>query len=173
MHCPVCEQSKMDRVQYEGLQILQCPGCRGFVLEQRRLRAIEKRRDLQLDDLAQEIEHAANDTLSKLRCPKCRRTMEKRKKPFGPSEFWIDRCLKCKMVWLDFGELAKIQLIYEFSDQGMEQQQMQDRLQQMSDEDRKALEERIAKLPQHRWFDGFFDYPDRNESFLDLDWFLR
>lgn len=94
--------------------------------------------------------------------------MEKRSKKIGNSRFSIDRCTKCELMWLDAGELAKLQIIHEYSVKGREQQAFRERLENMTPEEKKELDDRIASLPwtitdtddhDFDWFDtwGMFD----------------
>jgi Zn-finger nucleic acid-binding protein len=147
MKCPVCE-TKLSRIQYEGLNIRECESCRGTLLKFNRLKAIETRRQHSEEELLEQVSTEGEDTLSKINCPECFRTMDKRKKKVGPWEFAVDRCQKCRYVWLDAGELAKMQIIFEFSDQGEEAERFKQRLTNMSPEDKAALDERIANLPE-------------------------
>lgn len=70
-------------------------------------------------------------------------------------EFWdehpsfrLDTCQSCDFVWFDPGELARIQLDYEMSPQGRDAARVQDRLQNMSPEEKEAFEDALAKLPE-------------------------
>lgn len=56
------------------------------------------------------------------------------------------------MIWLDSGELAKMQLVYEYSEQGEEIDRFRNRLKNMSPERKRDLEERIANLAEDRLF---------------------
>ena len=147
MKCPTCKV-KLLRVQYEGINIRQCSQCQGSLLKPSRFKAIQSRRQKSEDELLDEIVNEGPDSLGKLRCPECMLTMEKRKKTIGSFEFFIDRCYRCEFIWLDKGELAKWQIIFELSDKGEEAERFRQRLANMSAEDKAALDERIANLPE-------------------------
>lgn len=152
MQCPKC-QAKLVRQFYEKLPVHHCPNCAGTLLSEQRLQAIKARRDKKLDDFREELSTAADnpaagDTAKRIRCPKCLLGMEKRSKPFGPATFAIDRCRKCKLFWLDAGELAKLQLIFETSQAGLERERIRQRLENMSPAQKAAFEARIASLPE-------------------------
>ncbi len=64
--------------------------------------------------------------------------MKKEKIPLsrlGGEPFFIDVCQKCRMVWFNGGELAKLQLDYEMSDQAIEELDHQLRLAQRTPEE--------------------------------------
>jgi Zn-finger nucleic acid-binding protein len=63
-----------------------------------------------------------------------------------PLTFKADECRNCQFVWLDGGELAKIQIAYEANAQTLEIRKMQTRLANLTPDERAAYEARIAKL---------------------------
>lgn len=148
MRCPVCKDSDLQRTQYEEVNIHSCPNCHGTLMNANRLKAIQRRRTKSDEELETEFVADAQDTPHKIRCERCVTHMKKRKKKLGETEFMIDECAKCRSLWLDAGELAKLQLIYEMSDKGMEAKRFQDRLRNMSPADKAEFEERIASLPE-------------------------
>ena len=159
MLCPVCAV-KLERTRYEKFPVRRCPQCRGFLVEQARLKSIQNLREKGLDDFEQELDEAQTDTTKRIRCPACRVTMEKRRKQFAPSWFLIDECRKCKFTWLDAGELAKLQLTYEYSEQGLERKRIQERLRSMTAEEKRELQQRIDSLPDSNLFDNGFTFTD-------------
>ena len=68
----------------------------------------------------------STDSIELLNCCRCNSKMKKisafksKKEGMkgGVSDFWIDRCMQCKCIWLDGGELSKIQLDYQMSKKG-------------------------------------------------------
>ena len=150
MNCPVCKL-KLTRKFYEEVIIHQCDGCLGTLIKFERLKTIETRRDKSEDELMDELANATEDSLQKLRCSHCLSNMEKRRKKIGVWEFAIDRCNKCKLVWLDSGELAKLQVIYESSEQGVESERFRNRLETMSPEEKEEYEQRISDLPEENF----------------------
>lgn len=145
MNCPCCK-IKLSRIQYEGLNIRQCKACHGHLVTHSRLSSIQTRRRRCEDDLLDEVVDEGPDTTEKLRCPACLRRMEKRKKKIGSLKFFVDRCLDCQHVWLDKGELAKLQVAFEYSEKGEEAERFRQRLTNMSREDKAAFERRIGSL---------------------------
>ncbi len=147
MKCPACK-SKLNRVQYEGIHIHQCSACFGHLVKFERLKTIEVRREKTEEALMDEMVQSGEDTAEKIRCTRCLSNMEKRKKKIGPWDFFIDRCNRCKLTWLDAGELAKWQVIYQFSEKGEEAERFRQRLENMTPAEKAEYEERIANLPE-------------------------
>ena len=147
LKCPICK-ILLVRKTYEGVNIHACEKCTGTLLRFDRLRAVESRRDKSEQELTNELVQAGEDTLEKIRCSRCLSNMEKRTKKLGSWEFTIDRCNKCKLVWLDAGELAKLQVVYEYSEKGEEAKRFQNRLKNMSPEEKREYEARIASLKE-------------------------
>lgn len=147
MKCPICKV-KLTRKKYEEVAIHQCGDCQGTLLKFNRLKQIENRRDKLEEELMDEMVNSAEDSRQKLRCSGCMSTMEKRRKKIGPWDFAIDRCNKCQLIWLDAGELAKMQVIFEFSEKGEEAERFRQRLKNMTPAEKAEYEERIANLPE-------------------------
>ena len=135
MNCPSCKL-KLQRIQYEGLNIRQCGECRGHLVTFSRLKSIQARRRNSENDLLDEVVEEGVDTLDKLRCPTCLRRMEKRTKRMGTLQFLIDQCRDCEHLWLDKGELAKLQVIYQYSEKGEEAERFRQRLATMSSQEK-------------------------------------
>ncbi|RMF40625.1 MAG: hypothetical protein D6753_11345 [Planctomycetota bacterium] len=155
MLCPKCAV-RLERSKYEDLGIRVCPQCHGMLVRKNRLEVIRNRRDKSPEQLVHEIAEGGEDSMQRLRCPECRVTMRKERHHLGPSEFWIDVCTKCELVWLDPGELAKLQLAFELSEQGAERAQLRQRLANMTPEEQQELQERIAQLPESPLFRNWF-----------------
>ena len=164
MKCPVCG-IMLNRCQYEGVFVRGCDQCRGLLITESRLHAIEQRRDESILELQTEATTANRDTKEKLRCSQCFASMVKVTKNLGDNSFLVDRCDKCKLLWFDAGEIAKWQLAYESSEQGLEAKRFRDRLRNMKPEEREAYEKRIAELPEGN--------PALDISLMLADWIHR
>ncbi|GIW99218.1 MAG: hypothetical protein KatS3mg111_2551 [Pirellulaceae bacterium] len=153
MLCPKCSV-KLERTQYEHFGIRQCPRCHGMLMRRDRVQAIRNRRETPPEALVEEIAQspADADAQHRLRCPECRVTMRKERRRMGPTEFWVDVCPRCDLIWLDVGELAMLQLAFELSEQGAERLQIRERLQKMSPVQREELQRRIDSLPEYDAF---------------------
>lgn len=86
------------------------------------------------------------DNTKQLRCPRCRRPMNKEHLP--KHEFHLDHCGECDLVWFDGGELALVQLVFENSPQGREAVELRQRLGEMTAERRAEFEKNLAALPK-------------------------
>lgn len=111
MKCPVCNTT-LARTEYEGFIVQQCPDCHGHLLTVRRLDSIKRKEEKSIEELKTETtKETGNDSLHKLRCPKCKQRMQKRFIP-DPGAFHVDRCDRCELIWVDGGELARLQLMH-------------------------------------------------------------
>lgn len=119
MQCPKCHQS-LQGVDYEGVHIEVCPHCQGHWLDSTELKNILHARQHRFTE--QECIAAANATKitgvklkdldRHLTCPKCGGTTH----PINYGDdtgIIIDKCAACSGMWLDHGELIKIEEIVE------------------------------------------------------------
>lgn len=145
MNCPKCEHL-LARVRYAGVNVLQCDQCGGHLVENHRVKTIERRVDKDLNALMAEIVAVEGlDTAHKVRCPRCRARMVK-KEIRAQRKFRIDECRNCDLVWLDGGELAEIQFAFGTKEQTAEVNRMRERLATMSEAEKNEYEARIANL---------------------------
>lgn len=119
MNCPACN-SQLDVIMYENIEIETCRGCGGEWLDHTELKKIVDQRDVYFDpqkraEVARSIKPTRMTTDEfdrKMTCPKCSGST-KAINYGGDSGIIIDRCLGCKGIWLDSGELEKIQMFVE------------------------------------------------------------
>jgi len=119
MQCPNC-RSPLKQVDYEGILIEVCESCEGQFLDDGELRNITRARERKYDAESRHALAKASKiqgvVLSKvdrkLSCPKCGGTT-KAVNYGGDSGIIIDRCEQCRGIWLDGGELAKIEMLVE------------------------------------------------------------
>ncbi len=119
MNCPNCRASLREEV-YEGIEIESCNGCRGAWLDDRELGKIVQIREVKFDP--QERRAIAESTTitgvvlkdvdRDLKCPKCGGTTDALNYG-GDTGIIIDRCTGCRGIWVDGGELEKIQMVIE------------------------------------------------------------
>ena len=119
-----------------------------MLIPMNRLKAIERRNTLTLEQLAEEIEKIGKESQQSLRCSQCLSVMEKRERNVGPLVFNTDTCSRCDLVWFDKGEIAVWQVMYETSAKGAEANRFRRRLKEMSDEEKEAFEQRLKRLPK-------------------------
>lgn len=107
--CPDCKTA-LKAVHYEGVRVQLCLQCKGFFLKPNELKRIQETQEVEVSmDMASPAR--SGDKISRI-CPSCALGMAKRKHGKVSSTI-VDYCEKCKGIWLDKGELERIQLDYE------------------------------------------------------------
>lgn len=145
MNCPVCS-SPLHRILYEGFPVFRCMKCHGHLLAESRIEAAQRVRRETVEQLKQEVvDEARPDTQETIRCPRCHRKMTKRFVQ-EPAALNIDICPDCRLVWLDGGELARLQLSYEISPAGQDAAEHRRRIEAMTPEAKAEFERNLSKL---------------------------
>ncbi len=147
MKCPRCS-TELTRVRYEGFPAFRCEQCYGYLVGRERLETIKHVQTRPVQQLKQEVlGESQGDSQDELRCPGCRGKMQKQfVQP--PASIHVDLCTACRLVWLDGGELARLQLSHRISPQGLEEAELRRRYREMSPARRAQLEQNIASLPE-------------------------
>ena len=148
MDCPKCSRP-LNRTTYENVRVMQCEECFGYLVARNRLRLIKSSREQTPEALRNEAQtEQAPDTQERIRCPSCRvEVMQKERVRVTADDFFhLDVCRKCGRVWLDGGELARLQIKFEQSAKAVEAFAHQERLETFTDEQRTEFQERIDKL---------------------------
>jgi Zn-finger nucleic acid-binding protein len=116
LYCVNCPESELKKVKCEkDLTVDQCTVCGGIWLDSGELLTLLKIGDFYIKNLDPYIyKNNSPVTINQGQryCPLCRsplKTMTNNKAP----DVKIDRCTKCKGVWLDRGELYKLADIYK------------------------------------------------------------
>ena len=164
--CPAC-QIPLRIESYEGVRVDRCPQCRGSLLPGYRLDIIKHTREKDEATLRDEARTEFHgDTRRSFRCPHCQATMEKQALSRRYSDLCLDLCRTCKYVWLDGGELALAQLLFEHSTVGQDIQEMQRRTAELeaSPERRAAFAEALRRLPE-----DLPSGPEENPTALAVD----
>ena len=118
MKCPACG-GFLSTKKYETEQIDQCNRCQGVWLDWGEVVNIIKSRDEKISHkvktkvLALKGQDHRNNT--EIKCPKCSKTMDTFEYAFN-SGVIVDKCPDKHGLWLDGGELEKIQAIFEMID---------------------------------------------------------
>ncbi len=106
--CPRCfvplEQETRDALGPD-VTVDICPECDGEFLDEGEIKRLTRDRDLHklLTD------HLARQADSDLVCPSCGGLMDAEMLDVGDTEVEVDVCMACHGLWLDDGELAKIE----------------------------------------------------------------
>ena len=113
--CPRCKV-QVTRVEYEGANVRMCGECGGYWVTPIALKAIANRRQMDFSEAVKErfLQMAEqSDSTESLLCMTCAKTLVKERfKDWD--DIIIDRCEKCGGIWLDPGELEKIQIYWEY-----------------------------------------------------------
>ena len=105
---------------YEGVEIDRCPHCGGVWLDAGELEAIESNQDSdfrdvptsKLDSVSAAVGMAQAASEAPRKCVAC--DSELVKKEYGmSSQIMIDSCPKGHGIWLDAGELSRLQMFYK------------------------------------------------------------
>ena len=107
--CPVCQKA-LQKTTYEGTSTYPCPNGCGAFLGRNNLRIIEESRETSIPMAS--VPKSGDERGSVKACPKCKGEMAKRN--YGELDSTvIDYCASCQGIWLDPGELERIQVFYE------------------------------------------------------------
>jgi len=138
----------LTRVKYQGFPVFRCDQCCGYLVSRQRMESLKHLWRRPLEQLKQEVlSETQEDAEMPVRCPICRARMSKHwVKP--PASFHLDSCQACHVVWLDGGELARLQLAQRASWQGCEAAELQRRWREMSPQRRAEFERNLARLPE-------------------------
>jgi uncharacterized protein len=119
MQCPACHQP-LKGIDYEGVHIETCPACGGDWLDAGELGSIVQARRMKFNEeeclaiaKASKIAHVHLKDLNRhLVCPEC--GGQTHPISYGDaSGIIIDKCGQCGGVWLERGEIEKIQELVE------------------------------------------------------------
>lgn len=154
MQCPGCN-TNLDTITYEGITIETCPGCGGEWLDGGELRQVVRAREVRFDkDERRAIAAATKITGVDLQavdrnlpCPKCDGRTDAVNYG-GDTGIIIDRCPSCKGVWLDTGELEKVQMLVEGWEDGLPDDLKKHgaRLHQVAEEVREQSKVKISRF---------------------------
>lgn len=129
MKCPLCRSTQLTPTRYVDIPVRTCLSCEGYLVQKKRVGSIKSARKKSDEELLAELSSPkAVDTIRSIICPSCTGGMTKVPMSVGTERYHTDECRKCDLVWFDAGELAKLQLHYEESEQGNEMLKFQKKL---------------------------------------------
>ena len=114
--CPNCKV-RTQPVDYEATRLQMCGQCGGYWIDPLALKRILHCREQQWPEPVKQkfMEMAEqSDTKRKIMCLRCGVIMHKEQFKDW-QEIVIDRCGQCQAIWLDPGELEKIQIYWEYA----------------------------------------------------------
>jgi uncharacterized protein len=104
MLCPRCKSSLIV-LEYEGIELDWCPSCEGLWFDRGEMELIATHSGVEYSALG--FDSQASTTERTLKCPLCRKSMDKR--ILGQREPVVaDICPACGGLWLDHGELEHL-----------------------------------------------------------------
>jgi len=143
VRCPKCKV-QLQRIEYEGVLVRMCGECGGIWLSKPALKRIMHKREQRWPEPVKEkfleLADRSNST-EDLICLSCGKIMQKQTF-MDWDDIVIDRCPECGGIWLDPGELEKIQIYWEYAQDHPE-------LVNWSALERKALAEAYLEARKH------------------------
>lgn len=127
-HCPKCVAS-LKALDYEGVEVLQCPLCCGVLVSETGVQKILLRREVgfseRITHLAELLKKPENynskckipQKADLLKCPHCAEDYRHMIRMFYTSVYrvMVDRCNACRSIWFDRDELEVLQCLLEGS----------------------------------------------------------
>lgn len=115
MFCPNCEAVELAEDKYEGVAVDKCPSCFGIWLDDGEIVQIIKSKEVEISsDLVEKTITNAfkgipdKEISQKKQCPKCSKNLKVLNYDYS-SGIIIDRCPEGHGIWLDNGEVEKVQ----------------------------------------------------------------
>lgn len=146
--CPICK-NVLSSTLYEGQSVEECPSCHGYLVNRMKFRLIQRQDIIPLGLLKKEaLKYHTSSSKNIIYCPRCRSTMRKITVS-TPLAYQYDHCKCCDSIWLDGGELALDQLLFQFGLVGSNLKEIKERAQQLGQkpEQLKEFESLWAQLP--------------------------
>jgi Zn-finger nucleic acid-binding protein len=108
LNCPVCEKRLTPGV-IERQRVYYCTTCRGVLTTNGSFGAIVKGRRAKYAGLdVFPVPFQPEELRRALRCPKCGGALDAHPY-YGPGNVAVDTCPRCFLIWLDHGEIGKIE----------------------------------------------------------------
>ena len=106
MNCPKC-QSSIHEITFEGVTVDFCDSCKGIWFD-----ADEMAFMLEMASDIPDLDEVKKDAKpTEYGCPRCENRKLEEMKFIALHDLLIDRCPQCHGIWLDKGELPKIEKI--------------------------------------------------------------
>lgn len=107
--CPACARPLQTGL-IEGCRVLYCESCFGVLLRNADFATIVRERAAQRADAEPAEPRPIDPTAFErhLNCPSCSKTMDVHPY-YGPGNIVVDTCADCGLIWLDHGELTRVE----------------------------------------------------------------
>jgi len=118
MNCPVCDGVPLKEIDYEGVKVDHCETCDGFWLDEGEIKKInmiheERFTPAQIAEARELVDTKAivgeAAEARRIQCPKCGAECRQ----VSSSGVVIDECPERHGIWLDKGEIDKLQIMAE------------------------------------------------------------
>ena len=108
-NCPRCHE-QLTVAAIDGVKVEHCEQCRGILMEGDLFATVvrNRRADFRGSESRPVPLDAAQLKIT-VDCPSCEQPMEVHPY-YGPGNIVIDSCCRCRLVWLDSGEMATIEI---------------------------------------------------------------
>lgn len=106
MNCPKCETSQLQAVRIRDVEVDRCARCQGIWFDERELAQILQFDARELRPLAGSEDDHRNRQLGQ--CPRDATPLLRAYSAVNAAVV-VDTCTECRGVWLDGGELARLQ----------------------------------------------------------------
>lgn len=105
--CPACQHG-LAKGAIKGSHVLFCENCRGILVDSDHFAEVVRRRRADRTGPPDEPRPLDPSELERhIDCPLCGLTMDVHPY-YGPGNAVIDSCARCRMIWLDYGEMTAI-----------------------------------------------------------------
>ena len=120
MNCPRCE-STLSPVEYDGVKVQVCSGCKGEWLEAGELQTLAEHHDevftpqeiQSLEAVNKEIFTPEKDDHDELNCPACAEVTMEHFNYADTSGIILHKCSECGGVWADKDQLQKVEEVVD------------------------------------------------------------
>ena len=103
--CPVCDDQPLVKAKLESQEVSHCPDCRGILMTSDRLgEVISQQIGTRPKATGNVVPLNPGELKRRLACPACQQRMDVHPY-YGPGNSVIDSCYRCRLVWLDYGEV--------------------------------------------------------------------
>jgi Zn-finger nucleic acid-binding protein len=108
-YCPTCDGSQLVAGMLDEAKVAFCNSCRGILIVGQTLSMVLSHRRKQSEYREEFLRPVNQQELHRnVYCPVCHLTMEVHPY-YGPGNAVIDSCFRCKVLWLDHGEVTVLE----------------------------------------------------------------
>ncbi len=107
--CPSCmDVNQLSQGLLDDVRVAFCSDCFGFMVDSQSLAMVLKNRRQEFSGVEDKPVPVNQESLGRIRnCPQCNLQMETHPY-YGPGNAVIDSCHRCRVIWMDNGELSQL-----------------------------------------------------------------